>query len=170
MERAVHNARKSFVPEGYEKYWEDHDKSHNENSIKIMTTVENNARNFIVSTLKQNSENWIQEIPKNVYTKAANEKSKHQYDMGEELPIEQFFDMADLGGIIQYGSNWSTYFEKKFTLPSEIKKAGGKKAKTEWMYMIDKLQKNVGRPNFNVTKQQREMLLEIEKIFNLDAL
>ncbi len=36
--------------------------------------------------------------------------------------------------------------------------------------MIDKLQKNVGRPNFNVTKQQREMLLEIEKIFNLDAL
>lgn len=169
VERAVHNARKSFIPEGYEKYWEDHDKTHNENSIKIMANVEKYARNFIVSTLKQNSENWIQEIPKNIYTKAVNEKSKHQYDTGEELPIEQFFNMADLSGIIQYGSNWSTYFEKKFTLPSEIKKTGGKKAKTEWMHTIDKLQKNMGRPNFNVTKQQREMLLEVEKIF-LDAL
>lgn len=134
-----------------------------------MANVEKYARNFIVSTLKQNSENWIQEIPKNIYTKAVNEKSKHQYDTGEELPIEQFFNMADLSGIIQYGSNWSTYFEKKFTLPSEIKKTGGKKAKTEWMHTIDKLQKNMGRPNFNVTKQQREMLLEVEKIF-LDAL
>lgn len=70
--------------------------------------------------------------------------------------------MSDLCEIIQYGSNWSSYFEKVFTLPSEIKKTGGKKAKTEWMNIIDKLQKNVGRANFNVTKQQREMLLEVE--------
>lgn len=32
------------------------------------------------------------------------------------------------------------------------------------MITIDKLQKNVGRANFNVTKQQREMLLEVESI------
>lgn len=38
------------------------------------------------------------------------------------------------------------------------------KAKIEWMITIDKLQKNVGRANFNVTKQQREMLLEVESI------
>ena len=49
-------------------------------------------------------------------------------------------------------------------LPSETKKAGGKKAKTEWMRIIDKLQKNVGHANFNVTKQEREMLLEVESI------
>ena len=51
-----------------------------------------------------------------------------------------------------------------FTLPSEIKKTGGKKAKTEWMKTIDKLQRNVGRANFVVNKQQREMLLEVEKL------
>lgn len=80
------------------------------------------------------------------------------------MEVEEFFSMADLSSIITNGPNWSSYFEKVFTLPSEIKKAGGKKAKIEWMITIDKLQKNVGRANFNVTKQQREMLLEVESI------
>ena len=70
--------------------------------------------------------------------------------------------MADLREIIIYGSNWSTYFEKLFTLPSEIKLVGGKKPKTEWMITIDKLQRNVGRANFSVAKSQYETLKEIE--------
>ncbi len=69
--------------------------------------------------------------------------------------------MSDMSEIIQYGSNWSTLFEKVFTLPSEEKKHGGKKAKTEWMRKIDKLQKNAGRAAFNITKEEREMLLEV---------
>lgn len=164
LERAIHNAHEEFIPEGYVKYWEDHDKSHNEDSIRIMAAVEDSARKFIVSTLKASSANWIQTIPKKVYTNASNDQSKHKYDSGEELAIEQFFSMADLSDIIQYGPNWSTYFEKVFTLPSEAKKTGGKKAKTEWMVTIDKLQRNVGRANFVVSKQQREMLLEVEQL------
>lgn len=164
LEKAIHDVHEAFLPDGYVKYWEDHDKTHNEDSIRIMAATEESARKFIVSTLKANSTNWIQEVPKKVYTNATSEKSRLQYDTGEELPIEQFFNMSDLCEIIQYGSNWSSYFEKVFTLPSEIKKTGGKKAKTEWMNIIDKLQKNVGRANFNVTKQQREMLLEVEGI------
>lgn len=164
LERAVHNAHDSFVPEGYIKYWEDHDKSHNEDSIRIMATAEQSARIFIVNTLKATSTNWIQEIPKKVYTSANNEKSKHEYDTGESKEISEFFTMSDLCEIIMYGPNWSTLFENVFTLPSQIKLSGGKKAKTEWMHVIDKLQKNVGRANFNVTKSQREMLLEVETL------
>ena len=72
--------------------------------------------------------------------------------------------MADLREIVLYGDHWTALFEKAFTLPSEVKKAGGKKAKTEWMLMIDKLQKNVGRANFSVAKAQFETLKEVEKI------
>lgn len=164
LEKAVHNAHDSFIPDGYIKYWEDHDKSHNEDCIRIMAEAEESAKKFVVTVLKQNNTNWIQEIPKKVYVKANDEKSKHFYETSTELDIENFFGMSDLREIIQYGTNWSTHFEKVFTLPSEVKKAGGKKAKTEWMEVIDKLQKNVGRANFNVTKQQREMLLELEQI------
>lgn len=70
-----------------------------------------------LATLKANSANWIQEVPKRVYTTATGEKSKHQYDTGEDLPIEQFFSMSDLSEIIQYGSNWSCS-NKKNCLPS----------------------------------------------------
>ena len=164
LEKAVHEAHNSFIPDGYVKYWEDHDKSHNEDSIRIMTAAEKSAIDFVVTTLKNNNSNWIQEIPKKVFTTANGEKSKHQYDTGEIKDISEFFHIADIREIITYGSNWTTYFEKAFTLPSEMKKSGGKKAKTEWMEVVDKLQKNVGRSNFNVTKQQREMLIEIDKM------
>lgn len=164
LERAVHNAHESFEPEGYVKYWEDHDKTHNKDSIRIMTLAEQSAREFIVSKLKEESSNWIQEIPKKVYTSANSEKSKHEYDTGENKDISDFFTMADLSDIIMFGPNWSTYFEKIFTLPSQEKISGGKKAKTAWMLTIDKLQKNVGRATFNVTKEQREMLLEVETL------
>lgn len=164
LERAIHNAHEQFIPDGYSKYWEDHDKSHNEDCIRIMTEAEKSARTFIVSTLKEKTANWIQEVPKKVYLAADSAKTKHLLDTNETLEVEEFFSMADLSSIITNGPNWSSYFEKVFTLPSEIKKAGGKKAKIEWMITIDKLQKNVGRANFNVTKQQREMLLEVESI------
>lgn len=164
LEKAIHSVREDFVPEGFIKYWEDHDKSHNEDCIRIITAVEADARRFIVSTLKANSSNWIQDIPKSVFTEANKEKSKHQYETGVELEIDEFFRMSDLCSIIQYGSNWSKYFEKVFTRPTEAKKAGGKKAKTEWMNNVDRLQRNIGRATFNVTKAEREMLLEIEQL------
>ena len=167
LERAVHKVREDFAPNGYEKYWEDHDKSHIEDSIQIMASVEKYAREFIVSTLKTNSKNWIQEIPKKVYTAAEGEKAKHKYETGEDINIEEFFGMADMRDIVRNGTNWSSYFDKTFTLPSQEKLAGGKNAKTEWMITIDKLQKRVGRANFNVTKQEREMLLEIKEHFSL---
>lgn len=166
LERAIHEVHESFAPEGYIRYWEDHDKARNEDAVRIMTKAEKNIRDFIVNTLKNNSTNWIKEIPRGVYTNASSMQSTYEYDRGELLDIEQFFSMSDLREIIIYGSKWSTYFEKSFTLPSEIKKVGGKKAKTEWMLTIDKLQKKVGRSNFNVTKKEHEMLLEVEQLIS----
>ena len=61
----------------------------------------------------------------------------------------------------------NTVTQKMLSRQSLIKyaeKHGVTKAKTEWMSIIDKLQKNVGRANFNITKQEREMLLEVETI------
>ena len=111
--------------------------------------------------------NWVQDIPKKVYTSAVGEKTKHEYETQEVRDLWEFFSMADLCEIILYGTNWSTLFEKVFTLPSEAKKAGGKSAKTTWMRTIDKLQKNAGRSNFNISKQDREMLLEVKQIISM---
>ena len=69
LERAIHNMQ-SFIPEGYTKYWEDHDKS--PRCIRIMAAVEEKCRKLYCFTVKANSTNWIQEIPKKVYKDTAN--------------------------------------------------------------------------------------------------
>ena len=164
LEKAINQARPCFIPDGFARYWEDHDKSHIDDSVRIMTLAETTSRKYIRFALTANNPNWVKEIPKKVYTNATTEQSKHEYDTGEKKDVWEFFSMSDLCEIIQYGNNWSTLFDQVFVLPSEAKKAGSKKAKTEWMKTIDKLQKNVGRATFNVTKQEREMLLEVESI------
>ena len=170
LEKAVHEAHESFLPDGYIKYWEDHGKSYNNESVSIMAATEKRVRQFVRGSFesKYGSGKWIQEIPKKVFTTANTEVSKHQYETGETRSVWECFSMADLREIILYGDHWTTIFEKKFTLPSEVKKSGGKKAKTEWMLTIDKLQKNVGRANFSVAKSQYETLKEVEKM--IDAL
>ena len=164
LEKAIHEVRNSFVPEGYIKYWEDHGKSYNSESIMIMAHIEKTVRSYIKHILEKNysGQNWIQEIPKKNYTSATTSMSKYKYETGEEKSIWEFFSLADLKAIILYGNHWTSFFEKCFTLPSEQKKAGGKKAKTEWLTMVDKLQKTVGRANFCVAKSEYETLKEIE--------
>ena len=165
MQKAIHEAHEEYLPDGFIKYWEEHGKSFNSESIDIMTATEKTIRAFVRGTLEEKypGVKWIQQIPKKIYTDATTEASKHEYETGEKLVIWEFFSMSDLREIIIYGSNWSSYFDVAFTLPSESKIPGGKKAKTEWLEMIDKLQKNIGRANFSVAKSQYERLKEIEK-------
>lgn len=169
VEKAVHEVRSEFLPEGYEKYWEDHGKVYNEESIGIMKKVEVAARNYIHSTLTSNSngDNWILSIPKKTFTKAAEKQSKDKYNNnGVEKDIWEFFGLDDFREIIIYGNNWTSYFDQTFTLPSEAKKKGGKKAKTEWLSTIGKMQNQIGRANFSVSKADYEMLKEVEGIIN----
>lgn len=164
LQKAVHEAHDEFLPDGYIKYWEDHGKSYNAESIDIMTNAERSIRKYIKSVLEKNYPypKWIQQIPKGVYTGASAEASTHKYETGEDVDVWEYFSMEDLRAIIINGSNWQTHFEKCFTLPTEIKLSGGKKAKTEWMLTIDKMQKNVGRATFSVAKAQYEMLKVVE--------
>lgn len=164
LQKAIHEAHEEYVPDGFIKYWEEHGKSYNAESIDIMTATEKTIRSFVKKTLEENcpGAKWIQQIPKKVYTDATAEASKHEYETGEKLGLWEFFSMSDLRDIITYGNNWSSYFDAIFTLPSETKISGGKKAKTEWMDMIDKLQKSIGRANFSVAKTQYERLKEVE--------
>ena len=166
LQKAIHEAHDEYLPDGYIKYWEDHGKSYNAESIDIMTSAEKAIRRHVKHVLETQYPNgkWIQQVPKKVYTDSSAEASKHQYETGDHVDIWEFFSMSDLREIITYGNNWSAFFDKIFTLPSEAKLSGGKKPKTEWMAMIDKLQRSVGRANFSVPKANFETLKEIETI------
>lgn len=164
LEKAIHEAHNDFLPDGYEKYWADHDKSHNDDCIRIMTDVEKSVRTVVRSAITTQTEKWVQEVPPATYKAASTLQSKHKYDTCEDVDLWEFIPMAGFQSIITYGNHWTTIFEKAFTRPSEEKKTGGKMAKTEWMITIDKLQKNAGKATFNVTAEEYAMLQEVEKM------
>ncbi len=81
------------------KYWEDHDKSHNEDCIRINDRGQKKgARTFIVSNLKRkNSHIGFRKFPKNVYLAADSAKTKPFTDSNETLEVpKKFFSLADL--------------------------------------------------------------------------
>jgi DNA sulfur modification protein DndB len=166
LERSINEEHSIFNPEGLQKYWEDHSKEYNAESLNMIVDIERSIKGIIRHELENKGDGkWISEIPKSVYTQVNKDLLNHQYETGEISNFWDFISMNDCREIIQYGRNWSELFEQRFTLPSQIKKVGGKSAKTEWLFMVDRLQRNVGKSAFSVKKDEYELLCEIYKEF-----
>lgn len=165
-QKALHAERPEFLPDGMEKYWEDHNKENNAEAISMMAEIEKAVKRLVRDTLEDEyGTRWIAEIPQPVYTAASTESSKVYRETGEEKDFWDYVNMAGCKDIILYGRHWSQLFEDKFTLDSEKKKPGGKSAKTEWLTMIYKLQSKAGKANFAVAKAEYQLLCEIKSRF-----
>ena len=170
FQRAIHNERPEFAPEGMSKYWDDHGKEFNAQSLKIMPEIEQAVKIIVREKLEEAYEGkWIQEVPQSVYTEAHAQASKEQYESGEPQDWWDYVSLMGLRAIVTYGKNWSNLFTDICTLDSEKKKAGGKEAKTEWMNMISKLQSKAGKANFSVAKAEFQILSEAYARFVLQG-
>ena len=166
FQRAVASERPEFNPDGLTKYWEDHGKEFNNESLDMMRKIEFAVKKYVREKLEdQYGEKWINEIPQAVYTAASKDASKHRYETGEDKDFWDFVTIIGCKDIVIFGKNWSEIFEKKFTLPSELKKNGGKQAKVEWMVLIDKLQRRAIKSNFTVAKVEYQTLGEAYQQF-----
>ena len=166
FQRAIASERSEFMPDGLTKYWEDHGKEFNNESIDMMRKIESAVKKYVREKLEdQYGGKWINEIPQAVYTAASKDASKHRYETGEGKDFWDFVTIIGCKDIVVFGKNWSEIFEKKFTLPSELKKTGGKQAKVEWMVLIDKLQRRAIKSNFTVAKTEYQTLGEVYQHF-----
>ena len=166
FQRAIASERPEFKPDGLTKYWEDHGKEFNNESIDMMRKIESAVKKYVREKLEdQYGGKWINEIPQAVYTAASKDASKHRYETGEDKDFWDFVTIIGCKDIVVFGKNWSEIFEKKFTLPSELKKTGGKQAKVEWMVLIDKLQRRAIKSNFTVAKTEYQTLGEVYQHF-----
>ena len=169
FQRAIKNERPEFNPAGLTKYWEDHGKSYNADSIIMLEKIELAVKGFIREKLESAyADKWINEIPKAIYTKASQEASKQQYETGQPADFWDFVSLQNCQDIVTFGRNWSDHFKQQFSLPSEEKKAGGQKVKTEWLAVVDKLQKKAGKANFSVSKDEYTLLCEICQKFEIE--
>ena len=159
FQRAIHLERPEFSPAGMVKYWEDHGKEFNSESIRIMPIIEKAVKDFVRDKLEEVYDNkWIKEIPQAVYTDANVQASKEEYESGEPQDWWDYVTILGIKAIVTYGKNWSNIFSDMFTLDS--RKSGDKDAKTEWLNVLYKLQGKAGKANFTVAKDEFQLLNE----------
>lgn len=162
FQKAINKERPEFAPDGMSKYWEEHGKEFNSDSINMMPQIEKKVKELVRSQLEDSyGTKWIQEIPQAVYTEANTQASKEEYETGEQQDWWDYVTLMGVRSIVTYGKNWSNIFTNDFTLESEIKKTGGKDAKTEWLAMLHKLQNKAAKPNFSVAKSEYQILSEV---------
>lgn len=159
FQRAIHLERPEFSPVGMVKYWEDHGKEFNSESIRIMPIIEKAVKAYVRDMLEETYDTkWIKEIPQVVYTEANAQASREEYESGEAQDWWDYVTILGIKAIVTYGKNWSSVFSDMFTL--ESKKSGDKDAKTEWLNVLYKLQGKAGKANFTVAKDEFQLLNE----------
>lgn len=164
FQKAIHDDRPEFNPNGMEKYWEDHGKEYNSDSIRMIPIIEKAVKDLVREKLEENYDSkWIKEIPQPVYTEANAQASKEEYETGDTQDWWDFVSLLGIKSIITYGKNWSNIFSDIFTLDS--KKVGDKDVKTEWLAILHKLQSKVAKANFTVAKSEYQLLCEVYEKF-----
>ena len=164
FQRAINLERPEFSPVGMVKYWEDHGKEFNSESIRMMPIIEKAVKAYVRDKLEETYDTkWIKEIPQAVYTDANAQASKEEYESGEPQEWWDYVTILGIRSIVTYGKNWSSIFSDMFTL--ESRKSGDKDAKTEWLNTLYKLQGKAVKANFTVAKADFQLLSEAYEKF-----
>ena len=159
FQKAIHDDRPDFNPNGMVKYWEEHGKEFNSDSIRMLPIIEKAVKNLVREKLEECYDSkWIKEIPQPVYTEANAHASKEEYETGETQDWWDHVTLLGIKSIITYGKNWSNIFADIFTLDS--KKVGDKESKTDWLTLLYKLQTKAAKANFTVAKSEYQLLCE----------
>jgi DNA sulfur modification protein DndB len=166
LEKAINHEHNEFEPEGLNKYWEDHSREYNNDSITMIREISNAVKSIVKKAiLDKYSDNWATAIPKTVYTRVNKAIIDSEYDTGKKHDFWDYIPLSDIQLIITYGTNWSNLFAEVFTLESQQKISGGKKSKTEWLVLLSKLQQSAAKSTFSVKKIDYQLICEIYKKF-----
>ena len=157
-QKAVADARPDFQPEGLDEYWQNETKIYNEETQSMLREIESKIKDIISERLEDYyGESWlIKGLPKNIYTRAKNEADEAIYEHiandGEDIdiPVWNYISLVDCKQIVLNGKNWSLLFEDTFVRPEEVKLAGGKDPKTDWIIRLNTIRNKLQKESYSV--------------------
>ena len=157
-QKAIADARSDFKPEGVDEYWLNEAKTFNETTRIMIGEIENKIKTIIADNLQDYfGDAWlVKGLPKNIYTKAKKNADDRMYDLKmndvdtEEVEVWDFVTLADCQSIALNGKNWSTFFEDLLVRPEEMKIAGGKEAKTQWILRLSAIRNKLTKDSYSV--------------------
>ena len=157
-QKAIADFRHDFKPEGLDEFWQNETKAYNKETKAMLFEIETKIKDIISERLEGHfGDGWlIKGLPKNIYTKAKNEADEAIYERmsngGEEvdIPIWNYITLADCKPIVLNGKNWSMFFEDTFIRPEDIKLAGGKDRKTDWILKLCTIMNKLLKESYSV--------------------
>lgn len=157
-QKAIADARPDFKPDGLDDYWQNETKVYNEETQSMLQDIVAKVKLLISSRLEDYyGDSWlIKGLPKNIYTRAKGEADEaayiHTSKTGEEIdiPIWDYVTLAECKPIVLNGKNWSLFFEDTFVRPEELKLAGGKDPKTDWILRVNSIANKLSKESYSV--------------------
>ncbi len=157
-QKAVADSRPDFQPEGLDEYWQNETKIYNEETQSMLREIESKIKDIISERLEDYfGDSWlIKGLPKNIYTRAKNEADEAIYEHisndGEDIdiPVWNYITLVDCKQIVLNGKNWSLLFEDSFVRPEEVKLAGGKDPKTDWILRLNTIRNKLQKESYSV--------------------
>ena len=160
FQRAIHEERDDFNPSGLKEYWINQSKQFNVDTYKRIQDIETDLRDYVKEKLMETypgSNNWIKKgVHPNLYTHLVTEAAKKNIHIENEEDEKEPWDCLNLihiREIVQHSNNWSTLFQKRFTIPgTESQK---KEEKTKWLDKLNRV-RNVTDHEYSVSKEDHD--------------
>lgn len=164
LQKAIHDQRKEFNPNGLDEYIKGEAKQFNEESYKMIRDIETHFKNdFRDRLISFYGSAWFKKgVPATVYEEAGLRAitKNREVENDEEVEPWDCLNMIDYRKISSYGNNWKDIFEKHYTKPGEEKIRGGKDEKTKWMQKLERI-RNQNMHSYTVKEDEYDFLTEL---------
>lgn len=167
FQKIITEVRTEFQPEGLAQWIRDNTKQFNVASFEMIHDLEIVIKREFETKLKTKyGEKWLTAgLPPKVYKQANSVMGKQNYnnsinDINKTVSLWDCVTIANCRDIAIFGPNWTELFEESLNRPKEIKLAGGKTTKTEWIVKLANIEGN-NNTNYSVSEDEYLFLKEL---------
>ena len=158
FQQAVHEHRDDFQPEGLEEYWRDQSKQYNIETYSRVLDVETKLRDDVKEVLQDaHGAMWLKKgLPEKLYTGLVTEAAKKNRTIENEKDEKTPWDclnLIHLREIMMYQAQWSTLFQKQYTIPGQ--EGLKKEQKTNWLVELNRI-RNIADHEYSVSKDDAD--------------
>ncbi|PWK70526.1 DGQHR domain-containing protein [Aminobacter sp. AP02] len=163
FQKAIHEAREDFSPIGLKEYWRDQSKLYNIETYSRVADIELKLRDDIKQLLMQeHGTMWLKKgLPEKLFTHLSTEAAKKnrliENDEDEKTPWD-CLNLIHIRDIVMHGAQWSTLFQKNYTIPGQ--EAKKKEDKTSWLAKLNSIRNNADH-EYSVSKDEADYVAAI---------
>lgn len=154
----IQRHRDDFKPNGLDEYWRDQSKQYNVDTYSRVADIETRLRDNVKETLMGAYGNmWLKRgMPEKLYTSLVTEaarKNRIIEDENEEKTPWDCLMLIHFREIMQHEAQWSTLFQKKYTIPGQ--EGRKKEEKTSWLVKLNTIRNNADH-EYSVSKDEAD--------------